>query len=183
MNNEVKFFDNEEFGKIRTVEVKGKLFFVASDIAKALGYMRPADAVNQHCRYTVKHRIPHPQNPEKTLEVNIIPEGDMYRLITASELPSAQEFEAWVFDEVLPALRKTGTYNTDTIYQYNLTAAVGTAVAELARVTERIMIAQGSTPHEIAEVFALECQQFGIQLPANFVKIPAYEQLVLHGIN
>lgn len=107
---ELQIFNNIEFGQIRTVEVEGRIYFVASDVARALGYARPADAVIQHCRYTVKHSIPHPQNIEKQIEVNVIPEGDMYRLITHSKLESAERFESWVFDKVLPALRKTGSY-------------------------------------------------------------------------
>lgn len=107
---ELQIFNNIEFGQIRTVEVEGRIYFVASDVARALGYARPADAVTQHCRYTVKHSIPHPQNIEKQIEVNVIPEGDMYRLITHSKLESAERFESWVFDKVLPALRKTGSY-------------------------------------------------------------------------
>ena len=107
---ELQIFNNIEFGQIRTVEVEGRIYFVASDVARALGYARPADAVTHHCRYTVKHSIPHPQNIEKQIEVNVIPEGDMYRLITHSKLESAERFESWVFDKVLPALRKTGSY-------------------------------------------------------------------------
>lgn len=108
--NELQLFANEEFGEIRGIEVNGKPYVVASDVAKALGYKRPNDAISQHCKYTVKHRIPHPQNKTKTLEVNIIPEGDVYRLIIKSKLPSAQKFEEWVMDEVLPQIRKTGGY-------------------------------------------------------------------------
>ena len=108
--NELMLFNNKEFGEIRGVEIEGKPYVVASDVAKALGYKRPNDAISQHCKYTVKHRIPHPQNKTKTLEVNIIPEGDVYRLIIKSKLPSAQKFEEWVMDEVLPSLRKTGKY-------------------------------------------------------------------------
>ena len=108
--NELQIFNNAEFGQIRTVEVEGKIYFVASDVAKALGYSRPADAVTQHCRYTVKRSIPHPQSPEKQIEVNAIPEGDIYRLITHSKLESAERFESWVFDEVLPAIRQNGYY-------------------------------------------------------------------------
>ena len=108
--NELMLFNNEEFGEIRGVEIESKPYVVASDVAKALGYKRPNDAISQHCKYTVKHRIPHPQNKTKTLEVNIIPEGDVYRLIIKSKLPSAQKFEEWVMDEVLPQIRKTGKY-------------------------------------------------------------------------
>lgn len=110
--NELKIFENKEFGKIRTVIIEDKPYFVASDVAKALGYARPNDAINQHCRWAVKHRIPHPQSNTKTLEVNIIPEGDIYRLVSHSELPSAEKFESWVFDEVLPSIRKHGAYMT-----------------------------------------------------------------------
>ena len=106
----LQLFINEEFGEIRGMEVNGKPYVVASDVAKALGYKRPNDAISQHCKYTVKHRIPHPQNKTKTLEVNIIPEGDVYRLIIKSKLPSAQKFEEWVMDEVLPEIRRTGGY-------------------------------------------------------------------------
>ena len=73
--NGLMIFHNKEFGQVRTVEVEGKIYFVASDVARDLGYARPADAVSQHCRYTVKHSIPHPQNPDKQIEVNIIRKG------------------------------------------------------------------------------------------------------------
>lgn len=111
MNN-LEIFKNEEFGEIRTVEVSGKPHFVASDIAKALGYKNDRDAISRHCRWVVKYDIPHPQSKTKTLEVNVIPEGDLYRLIANSELPNAQKFEAWIFDEVLPSIRKNGGYIT-----------------------------------------------------------------------
>ncbi|HCQ5728673.1 TPA: Bro-N domain-containing protein [Clostridioides difficile] len=112
MSNNLQIFKNNDFGEIRTVEIDGKLYFVATDIARCLGYKDTTNAIKQHCKWVVKHHIPHPQSKTKTLEVNVIPEGDMYRLITNSELPSAEKFERWVFDEVLPSIRKTGTYST-----------------------------------------------------------------------
>ena len=108
--NELTVFKNDAFGDLRTVKKDGNIWFVASDVARALGYSRPADAVSQHCRYTAKHSIPHPQG-NGTLTVNIIPEGDIYRLIIRSKLPGAEQFERWVFDEVLPSIRKTGKYS------------------------------------------------------------------------
>lgn len=108
--NDLKIFNNAEFGQIRTVEIGGKIYFVASDVARALGCEKPANAVAMHCRYTLKQGIPHPQNPDKKMEVNVIPEGDMYRLITHSKLESAERFESWVFDEVLPSIRQNGYY-------------------------------------------------------------------------
>ncbi len=110
--NELKIFENTEFGQVRTVEVDGKIYFVASDVAKALGYANPSKAINDHCRWVTKRYIPHPQSKDKTIEVNTIPEGDIYRLVSNSELPSAEKFESWVFDEVLPSIRSTGSYVT-----------------------------------------------------------------------
>ncbi|HBG7355538.1 TPA: toxin Bro [Clostridioides difficile] len=112
MSNNLQVFKNSDFGEIRTVEIDGKTYFVATDIAKSLGYSNTRDAVKKHCKWVAKCDIPHPQSKTKTLEVNVIPEGDMYRLITNSELPSAEKFESWVFDEVLPSIRKTGTYSS-----------------------------------------------------------------------
>ncbi|MGS2493448.1 phage antirepressor, partial [Clostridioides difficile] len=99
-----------EFGQIRMVEVDKKPYFVATDIAKCLGYANTSKAINDHCRWVTKSYIPHPQNENKILEVNAIPESDMYRLIVNSKLPNAEKFESWVFDEVLPTIRKTGGY-------------------------------------------------------------------------
>lgn len=109
--NELQIFSNPDFGTLRTIEEDGKVYFVASDVAKMLGYKNTSKAVSDHCRYVTKRYIPHPQG-KGTLQVNTIPEGDLYRLITHSELPSAEKFESWVFDDVLPTIRKTGGYMT-----------------------------------------------------------------------
>lgn len=110
MKNEMQVFKSEEFGELSVVRINGKEYFPASDCAKILGYLRPNDAINQHCRSTVKHSIPHPQNPNKEIQINFISEGDLYRLIVRSKLPSAEKFETWIFDEVLPTIRKTGGF-------------------------------------------------------------------------
>ena len=109
MQKKLKIFENNEFGNLRTLDNNGKIMFVASDVAKMLGYKNVSDAISKHCRYIAKCDIPHPQG-KGTLEVNFIPEGDVYRLITHSKLPAAEKFESWVFDEVLPSIRKTGSY-------------------------------------------------------------------------
>lgn len=117
--NELKIFENPEFGQLRMVFVDGKQYFMASDVAKALGYARPNDAISQHCRATVKHSIP---ISGKIQEVNFIPEGDVYRLIIRSKLPKAEEFEHWVFDEVLPSIHRYGIYATDSVLESILTS-------------------------------------------------------------
>lgn len=108
--NEVKLFENEDFGLIRTVVIGGEPWFVGRDIAKALGYAKPEGAVATHCKHTLKRGIPHPQSPNKEIEALVISEGDLYRLVIKSQLPSAEKFEEWVMDEVLPSIRKNGGY-------------------------------------------------------------------------
>ena len=108
--NKLQIFNNEQFGQMRTITENGNTLFCGSDVAKALGYARPNDAVSAHCRSTVKRRIATAQGNEA--EMSFIPEGDVYRLITHSKLPAAEKFEHWVFDEVLPTVRQTGAYMT-----------------------------------------------------------------------
>lgn len=102
--------NNSMFGDVRFLNIEGKPYAVASDVAKVLGYANPTKATKDHCRYITKCYTPHPQNNSKQLEVNIIPESDIYRLIIKSKLPKAQEFECWVMEEVLPQIRQTGGY-------------------------------------------------------------------------
>ena len=112
MENELMIFNNPEFGEIRTIEEDGKVLFCGSDVAKALGYSKPQNAIDRHCKCALKRGIPHPQSPDKTIEMLFIPEGDIYRLAAKSELPGADRFESWIFDEVLPSIRKHGAYLT-----------------------------------------------------------------------
>ena len=105
--NELKIFEHPRFGDIRTVTENGKTLFCGSDVARALGYKRPNEAITTHCKGTVKRRTPTKGGEQEML---FIPEGDIYRLAAKSELPGADEFESWIFDEVLPSIRKTTRY-------------------------------------------------------------------------
>lgn len=109
----MEIFNNAEFGRVRVIEEDGNYLFCAKDVAEALGYAVPRKAIYDHCRYVLKRNVPHPQSETKTVQMLFISEGDVYRLIVHSKLPSAERFERWVFDEVLPALRKNGIYITD----------------------------------------------------------------------
>ena len=115
----VQVFQNDKFGNIRVVLISGKEHFVASDIAKSLGYAIPSKAVNTHCKGVSKMEVPTNGGMQEML---IIPEGDVYRLITHSKLPSAEQFERWVFDEVLPSIRQHGTYMTEQTLEKALTS-------------------------------------------------------------
>lgn len=113
MNDEITLFNHEEFGTLRiiTTEPEGAgPWFVAKDVAELLGYSNPADAISRHCKGVVK-RYPL-QTAGGAQEVRVIAEPDIYRLITHSKLPGAQKFEAWVFEDVLPDIRKHGGYLT-----------------------------------------------------------------------
>lgn len=107
--NELKIFSNQEFGDVRTIVEDDKILFCASDVAKALGYRNYNDAVNKHCRAIVKCDTP---ISGKIQAINFIPEGDVYRLVVRSKLPTAIKFEGWVFDDVIPSIRKHGAYLT-----------------------------------------------------------------------
>ena len=113
MKNKLEIFNNTEFGSVRIIQEGDKYLFCGLDVAAALGYAKPRNAITAHCRYALKRGVPHPQAESKEIEMLFIPEGDVYRLITHSKLPSADRFEKWVFDEVLPNIRKHGVYITD----------------------------------------------------------------------
>ena len=105
----LRIFKDDRFGEIRWVKINKKDYAIGKDVAKCLGYVNPRDAIIRHCKGVVKHD----SFKEGGQCVSLIPEGDIYRLITKSELPGAEKFEAWIFDEVLPCIRKTGMYATD----------------------------------------------------------------------
>lgn len=105
--NKLQIFKNDEFGEVRVVEHEGQPCFVASDVAKALGYEKPNNAVNEHCKKVNKFSYP---NSGQLQPYNIIPESDVYRLVMRSNLPKAIEFQDWICEEVIPSLRKTGGY-------------------------------------------------------------------------
>ena len=107
----IQEFVDERFGRVRVLEEgDGTILFCGADVARALGYRNTRSAVKRHCRYGVKRTVPHPQNPRRLLDMFFLPEGDLYRLIIGSKLPSAVAFEKWVFDVLLPGLRAAGGY-------------------------------------------------------------------------
>ena len=107
--NEIQIFENARFGQVRTLDENGKTLFCGSDVAKALGYSNAPDALRRHCKGIVKRDTPTNSGVQ---QMSFIPEGDIYRLAAKSELPGADEFERWIFDEVLPSIRKHGGYLT-----------------------------------------------------------------------
>jgi prophage antirepressor-like protein len=111
MQNQMQIFSNTEFGEISVIEVNSKPYFPATRCAEILGYGNPKQAIIDHCRGVVKRDLI--DTLGRTQQVNFISEGDLYRLIVRSRLPGAVRFETWVFDEVLPSIRKHGLYAAD----------------------------------------------------------------------
>lgn len=97
-------FDNNQ---VRTLLINDKPYFVGYDVAEALGYSKPRNAISTHCKGALKQGVLTEGGKQEML---VIPEGDVFRLIIKSRLEKAQKFESWVMDEVLPQLRKTGKY-------------------------------------------------------------------------
>ena len=108
--NELQIFNNPEFGQIRIIEIDGDPWFVGRDVAAALGYNRPHDAVYRHVEEddAVMHSIP--DSNGRTQKTKLINESGLYALIFMSELPSAKKFRRWIYKEVLPSIAKTGSY-------------------------------------------------------------------------
>lgn len=110
--NDLQIFNNPDFGEIRTIVEGENVLFCGNDVARILGYADPKGAVRDHCCGVLKRPLPHPQSPQKTIEMNFIPESDLYRLVFRSKLPTAEKFTDWVTMEVLPTIRKHGAYMT-----------------------------------------------------------------------
>jgi prophage antirepressor-like protein len=107
MKNQIQQFHSREFGSLDIMLIDGKPYFPATECAKVLGYTNPKAAIIRHCRGVLKRDLPSTSGIQS---YNFIPEGDLYRLIIRSKLPSAERFERWVFDEVLPTIRKYGAF-------------------------------------------------------------------------
>ena len=110
MDNMVKTFVNEEFGSVRTIEENGMVMFCGKDVALALGYSDTNNAIKTHCKkdgVVIHHLI---DSMGRKQGAKFISECNLYRLISHSRLPSAEKFESWIFDDVLPTIRRTGGY-------------------------------------------------------------------------
>ena len=108
MNGSMLTVSNSDFGKLDILLEDGKELFPATECARMLRYSQPGNAVRIHCHGGVKRTVIDSKGRKQI--ANFIPEGDVWRLIIRSRLPKAQQFEKWLFDEVLPEIRRTGGY-------------------------------------------------------------------------
>lgn len=122
--NEIKIFENQEFGKVRTIENGGEVWFVGKDVAAALGYVKERNAISAHVDDEDKKDAPIRGDLGGTQPMTIINESGLYSLVLSSKLPTAKKFKRWVTSEVLPAIRKTGEYHVPQTYIEALKALV-----------------------------------------------------------
>lgn len=112
MKNELKIFENEAFGKVRVIERNNEPWFVGKDVAEALGYSQPAKAIREHVKDTHKG-VSEMDTPGGRQQIIIIDEAGLYSLVLRSKLPAAEAFQEWVVAEVIPSIRKTGSYSVN----------------------------------------------------------------------
>lgn len=111
--NEMQIFNNDEFGKMRSILIDNEPWFVGKDIALSLGYTNPQKAVRDHVDLEDRG-VNEMDTPSGRQELTFINESGLYALIFGSKLPNAKKFKHWVTSEVLPSIRKTGSYKADT---------------------------------------------------------------------
>ena len=170
MENKIQVFENPEFGEVRILAINGEPWAAAIDVAKALGYKEPQKAIRTHVDPEDKG-VSKMDTPGGNQDVVIINESGLYSLILSSKLPKARAFKRWVTSEVLPALRKTGSYSVKPeppVFEPKRTS-VG-EIASLLLQIRQIQKAQGTTSRKIAFTAQRLCEQFGIELPEDFVE-------------
>lgn len=139
--NDLKVFSNFEFGELGVLIIDGKEWFPATQCAQVLGYKNPHAAILKHCKAdgVVKHEgvssttNQHGVTTQQSVEINYINEGNLYRLIVHSKLPKAVEFEKWIFDTVLPSIRRNGGYvaNAEELIAKTAAAVVNEVMKQL----------------------------------------------------
>ena len=159
--NELQIFNNPEFGKMRSIQIDGEPWFVGKDVAAALGYENTRDALAKHVDEEDKNTVAIRDGIQGNPNMVIINESGVYSLIFGSKLEGAKRFKRWVTNEVLPSIRKTGSY---TLPGY----ASISKVIELVEYTREKMKAEGKKKTEIAHACREIADNYGVFLPSFF---------------
>ena len=171
MNN-LRIFENEQFGTIRTIMINDEPWFVGKDVADVLGYSNSRDALAKKVSEEDKG-VANCDTLGGTQDVTIINESGLYSLIFSSKLPKAKEFKHWVTSEVLPAIRKTGYY---ALSGYNSRVTGVGEIVNLLKLSKDVMRNQGCNNVDIALMMKDVCGQFGIKMPECFIKEQTFEE-------
>ena len=119
MNENLNIWEYEQH-EIRTIEKDGEPWFVGKDVATVLGYMKPRNAIANHVDDGDKMDAPIQGALGGTQNMTVINESGLYSLIFSSKLPTAKEFQSWIFHDVLPSIRRNGVYMTEGFMEYAL---------------------------------------------------------------
>lgn len=154
--NELTVFQNQEFGRLRTAEINDEVWFVGKDVARALGYSNPRDALSRHVdaedKEVVKHDTPGGKQP-----ITVINESGLYSLVLSSKLPGAKRFKHWVTSEVLPSIRKHGGYGNGVSAEQMVEIAQRMAAAMGAEIVKQLKdVLAPSTPSVQEEVVLMD---------------------------
>ncbi|MDA1920708.1 phage antirepressor [Bacillus cereus group sp. BcHK140] len=181
--NKLEKFSHNMFGNLEILIKEGKEFFPATDVAKALGYSNPHKAIKDHCKPEGVNESLVPTNSGIQTK-KFINEPNLYRLIVKSKLPQAEQFEKWVFEEVLPSIRKHGAYMTDQVLEQAVTNpdfAIG-LLTKLKEEKEKLAAAQQQIVQQQPLVtFAEACMQSNQTLKVGEVAKLAMKQGVKIG--
>lgn len=170
--NELQIFESSQFGAVRTVVVNNEPMFCLADVCKVLEIKNVSD-----CRSRLNEKgIVTADTPTKggVQKMTFINESNLYKTIFQSRKESAEKFADWVTSEVLPCIRRTGTYS---VAKYQPKATSVGEVANLLKIVERTMKAEKQSLEVIAKNIEKICRQFGIELTEDFTKTEEYEQM------
>ncbi|SHJ77519.1 BRO-N domain-containing protein [Paramaledivibacter caminithermalis] len=173
MNEVVKVFKNKDFGEVRSMIINNEPWFVGKDVAEVLAYKEPHKAISRHVDEDDGMKHPIIDNLGRVQEVIVINESGLYALILSSKLSKAKQFKRWITKEVLPTLRKTGSYSIDR-KEPSLSEII-----RFLRFIKDIMKSQNCSDRSIAVTVKNICQQFQIQLPEEFLKLTDLEERFL----
>ena len=152
--NELTVFQNKEFGRLRTAEIEGEVWFVGKDVARALGYGNPRDALSRHVDAEDKGVVKH-DTPGGNQQITIINESGLYSLVLSSKLPAARKFKHWVTSEVLPSIRKRGGYGNGVSAEQVIEIAQHMAAAMGAELVKQLKDVLAPVPQPAQEEVVL----------------------------
>lgn len=157
--NELQIFNNPEFGEVRTIQIDGDPWFVGKDVAAALGYSDTDQAIRNHV--DDEDKLTRDFNGSgQNRAMTVINESGVYALIFGSKLENAKRFKHWVTSEVLPAIRKTGTYTAKGPWEQSVQEAVRSV-----RTVRAAMEAQGVSEETILKAVKDIATSYGVELP------------------
>lgn len=176
---DIQIFNNPEFGQVRTVVIDDEPWFVGKDVATALGYESPRAAVSKKVDEEDRG-VSKMATPSGEQEMTIINESGLYGLVLSSKLPTAKKFKHWVTSEVLPTIRKTGSYSIPKVTPnpHYRTRMIGTAIRDVGKTSEELEKVFG-VAHGMALAVSMNLvgEAYGVDMAPCKALLPAAEEV------